>query len=155
MLCIVLFFCVYDFYVTLCYLVYIQCVMKKLLKTILYNSMYISQCEWVSFYESHDFLVINKLVVCSVSILPPSSFFRYGKKYLVSSLAVSVRPSVRRAARPSVRPSCRPASLSVCPSVRPSVRLSVCSVARGNNFGQRLHYIYHCLRNRIAVHVDG
>ena len=31
----------------------------------------ISQCAWVSFYVSHDFLVINKLVVCSLSILPP------------------------------------------------------------------------------------
>ena len=31
----------------------------------------ISQCAWVSFYVSYDFLVINKLVVCSLSMLPP------------------------------------------------------------------------------------
>ena len=39
--------------------------------------MCISQCAWVPLHVSHDFLVINKLVVCSLSILPPKIYIKY------------------------------------------------------------------------------
>ena len=37
--------------------------------------MYILVCEWEPFYVSHDFLSINKLEVCSLSILQPKKNF--------------------------------------------------------------------------------
>ena len=33
--------------------------------------MYILVCVWVFFYVSHDYLIINRLEVCSLTILPP------------------------------------------------------------------------------------
>ena len=86
------------FYVTLCYFLYIRCVMYILM----YNYIYISHCAWVSFYVSHDFLVINNLVVGSLSILPHSIFFSLQKK-IPSVITRGICPSVRSVVRLSVR----------------------------------------------------
>ena len=62
MYCIIL-LCQLFFYVTICYSVYIRCVMYILMYSYMYNLV----CMGVS----HDYHVINKLEVCSLSIFPP------------------------------------------------------------------------------------